>query len=260
VLRDESITRRVTIIEGSPIVRELSKTGVRIINFDHIFRNEKLIERQPSITQTQQHQQKQQQAETLSSNGTSPTPPSTWAGVTSTPLTTPPPLVFPVAVKNGAAPAHAAAASSTIITPHPKMNWNPGPRGLDTPLNISTAVLSRIKLRTGSNKLCNNHYLRGPCTKPDCQFEHNYKITDEDIKAISYLTRLNPCTNGQDCDSEWCIYGHHCPSWGLDLSKVGGVKGDEGVCPAFSCRFGKEAHPPGTVIKHPKKWEKEYSY
>jgi hypothetical protein len=32
------------------------------------------------------------------------------------------------------------------------------------------------------------------------------------LKAITYLARLNPCLNGQDCELEFCIYGHYCPS------------------------------------------------
>jgi hypothetical protein len=31
-----------------------------------------------------------------------------------------------------------------------------------------------------------------------------------------------------------------------------------GACAQFGCRFSKEEHPPNTVIKHPKKWDKEY--
>jgi hypothetical protein len=215
VLRDESITRRVTILEGSPIVRELSATGVRVINFNEIFRCEKLVDRVPS---------------------SSPAPPSTWAGVTSTSLSTPPPSVpLPLAVKNG------------NVSVRLKVTWNPGPRGLDEPITVNAATLDKIKRRTSTNKLCNNHYLRGPCAKGDeCCFEHNYKATEEDLKAIAYLTRLNPCLNGQDCELEYCIYGHHCPST------------VNGVCAQFGCRFSKEEHPPNTAIKHPKKWDKEY--
>jgi hypothetical protein len=218
VLRDESITRRITIVEGPPIVRELSSTGVRVINFTDIFRCEKLIDRLPN---------------------TSPAPPSTWAGVTS--FASPPAAPLPlVPVKNG-------AATTQCTTVRPKATWIPGARGLDEPITVSAAVLDKIKRRTSSNKLCNNHYLRGPCAKGDeCCFEHNYKATDEDLKAIAYLTRLNPCVNGQDCELEYCIYGHHCPST------------INGVCAQFGCRFSKEEHPPNTVIKHPKKWDKDY--
>lgn len=259
ILRDESTIRRVAIIEGSPIVRELAATGCsRVVNFDHIFRNAKLTERQLSINQIQQQQKLQNQAlgpiqPPTSGTHTSPTLTS-WAGVTSTTLTTPPAMVFPVAVKNGAAAASAAAATLTITTPHPKLEeWYPGERGLDATLTITATVLERIKRRSGSNKLCNNHYLRGPCSKGDeCGFEHSYKATDEDMKAIKYLARLSACTSGQECESEYCIYGHHCPSVGLNLAAVGGNgRGEEGVCAAFGCRFGKEGHPPGTVIKHP---------
>lgn len=267
ILRSDHITRRVCIIEGSPVVRELENTGAAILSFDHIFAKEKFVERKGSSASYLQAN-----APPFVTNGNHPgsqppTPhqplvPHTWAGVTSVapPLTTPPPLVFPVAIKNGAAAANAAAAAaSTIITPHPKIKWNPGPRGLDDTLVIQASVLAKIKQRTGNNKLCNNHYLRGPCAKMDeCPFEHKYKATEEDIKAISFLTRLNPCVNGQDCEIE-CIYGHHCPSWGLDLTKCGGQRSDEGVCGAFGCRFAKDAHPPDTVIKHPKKYH-DYSY
>lgn len=100
----------------------------------------------------------------------------------------------------------------------------------------------------------------------ECPFEHNAKVTPEEMKAIQYLTRLNPCTNGQDCkylvvsymlvvtliflsgESEYCIYGHHCPST------------VNGVCEQWLCRFSKEEHPPGAVIKHPKRRDVDYSY
>lgn len=228
---DEVVTRedrcKITIIEGPPTVRELSATGLQILNFNNIFRAEKLVERLVS----------------------SPTPPSTWAGVTSIPP--PPQAAPPVMLKN----CVKKAATSPAQTKE-KLAWAPKPRGLDPPITVNATVLDKIKRRTTNNKLCNNHYLRGPCAKGDeCCFEHQYKATDEDLKAIAYLTRLNPCLNGQDCELEFCIYGHHCPS-----VTMGGKGGGEPVCTAFGCRFGKEDHPPGTVIKHPRKerWEKEY--
>jgi hypothetical protein len=213
VLRDESITRRVTILEGSPIVPELSTTGVRVISFNDIFRCEKLVDRAPT---------------------SSPAPPSTWAGVTSLSACLPS-VPLPLSAKDNNVPVR------------PKVTWNPGPRGLDEPIVVNAVILEKIKRRTSTNKLCNNHYLRGPCAKGDeCCFEHNYKVTEEELKAIAYLTRLNPCLNGQDCEQEYCIYGHHCPST------------VNGVCAQFGCRFSKEEHPPNTIIKHPKRWDKEY--
>lgn len=71
-------------------------------------------------------------------------------------------------------------------------------------------MLDTVKKRKESSKLCNNHYLRGPCTKgDDCCFEHNYKPNKDELNAIAFLARLNPCTSGQECDVDNCIYGHH---------------------------------------------------
>ncbi|TAQ84104.1 hypothetical protein B7494_g7569 [Chlorociboria aeruginascens] len=230
---DEVVTHddhsRITIIEGPPTVRELSQTGIKVLNFNTIFRPEKLMDR-------------------LSTTNPN-TNTTTWAGVTS--IIPPLPAASPVSIKNGII---APKKPTPIITPA-DLSWSPEPRGLDSPIAVNPGVLDKIKRRTTNNKLCNNHYLRGPCAKGDeCCFEHNYDATEEDLKAIAYLTRLNPCTNGQDCDLEFCIYGHHCPS------TTPGFNGQPPTCTAFGCRFQKEDHPPGTVIKHPRKerWEKDY--
>jgi hypothetical protein len=235
---DEHITPedrcRITIIEGPPTVHELVATGLQVLNFNNIFRAEKLADRMEHMTP-------------------SPPPVNTWAGVTSTAL--PAPIPSPVTIKYGTQVTQPKKVSPTPSLSKPAL-WTPTPRGLDPPITVNATVLDKIKRRTTNNKLCNNHYLRGPCAKGDeCCFEHQYKATDEDLKAIAYLTRLNPCLNGQDCELEFCIYGHHCPS-----VSMGGPNGKEPTCTAFGCRFGKEDHPPNTVIKHPRKerWEKDY--
>jgi hypothetical protein len=170
---DEVVTRddrcRITIIEGPPTVRELNATGLQVINFNQIFRSEKLIDR-------------------LGDTST----PATWAGVTS--ILPSPVSGSPVLVKLGVPKKPPTPAP-------PKPTWVPEPRGLDPPIAVNAVVLDKIKRRTQNNKLCNNHYLRGPCAKGiECCFEHDYKATDDDLKAIAYLTRLNPCLAGQDCE------------------------------------------------------------
>jgi hypothetical protein len=228
---DEVVTKddrcRITILEGPPTVRELTATGLQIMNFNQLFRAEKFVDRLPPQPPLQPQ----------------PPHPHTWAGVTSTP----PPTNHTSPVTSGATLKRAS--------PAPTPTWVPSPRGLDETIVVNAVVLDKVKRRTNNNKLCNNHYLRGPCAKGvDCCFEHDYKPSEDELKAIAFLSRLNPCLNGQDCELEYCIYGHHCPSAAYSR------KDSEWQCSAFGCRFSKEDHPPNTLIKHPRKETQRIEY
>jgi hypothetical protein len=100
---DEVVTKddrtRITIIEGPPIVRELSATGLHILTLNNIFRAQKLVDRLPANEA-----------------------PSTWAGVTS--IAPPIPSASPVSIKNGST----TTISMKKPTPTPtnaKPAWNP---------------------------------------------------------------------------------------------------------------------------------------
>ncbi|KAI0137117.1 hypothetical protein BJ170DRAFT_44433 [Xylariales sp. AK1849] len=215
VLHDDSTRRRVTILEGYPTVKEIIATGVSVLAFDDIFRVEKLVDRTTSFA---------------------PSAPAGISYATITQKASPPPqITLPLAPKTAGAPIRV-----TVKPVQPP--WNPGPRGLDPPIPINQVVLDQIKKRKDNDKLCNNHYLRGPCAKGDsCCFEHDYKPNSDEIRAISFLARLNPCTNGQECDVDNCIYGHHCPSV------------VNGICMHPYCKFHANEHPPGTKLKSTKK-------
>ncbi|RYP09182.1 hypothetical protein DL764_001453 [Monosporascus ibericus] len=216
LVSDASIQRRITILEGCPTVREIESTGVEILHLKDIFRGDKLINRTPLTPSV---------ASVSSASGS-----TSYATITQK-ASPPPQLTLPITLKS------ATPARGTKMQPP----WNPGPRGLDTPITINQAALDAIKKRKDSNKLCNNHFLRGPCAKGDeCCFVHNYNPTKDEINAIALLARLNPCTNGQDCDVDNCIYGHHCPS------VVGGI------CMHPYCKFRTDEHPPGTKFKYPR--------
>ncbi|KAK0705357.1 hypothetical protein B0H67DRAFT_382037 [Lasiosphaeris hirsuta] len=266
LFQNDPIKHSITIIEGFPTVRELVATGVRILNLDDsLFRSDKLVDRTiPCPSSPAPNAGVIGSARVLST--------ATVTSVTSTASLTNGLSVAPVPIANpptpatsvpSPAPAPATTASyaraignaspppqitlplqprpvstPTRSTPAKPAPWNPGPRGLDPPLQVSQTALDSIKKRKDSNKLCNNHYLRGPCSKGDaCCFEHKYKPTKDEINAIAFLTRLNPCENGQECDVENCIYGHHCPSV------------QNGFCTHPYCKFQQEDHPPGTKFK-----------
>ncbi|KAH8819215.1 C-x8-C-x5-C-x3-H type zinc finger protein-like protein [Xylogone sp. PMI_703] len=220
----------VTIIEGIPTVRELTATGLPVVNVaKNLFRSEKLTDRASSITGPAS---------------------STWAGVSSIPTPT---LNKPAVISVRSSPTP-AKATPVKATPNVVPNWNPGPRGLDPPININAAIaaLPELKKKT-PNKLCNLWYLRNECKNFNCQFDHDYKPTDEELEALAYLNRCHPCSNGQDCLLDTCIYGHHCPS-------TTARPGMPPLCIAFGCRFHKDDHPPDTRYKHINSPNPSYSY
>ena len=241
IMQDDQTRRKFTVIEGFPAVKELVNTGVNILKLSpSLFKTEKLVDRMSTF-----------QAPAVSAIAPVLTPVST--------PTPPPGLPAPAPAPTAVAPASYASAISKA-SPPPQITlpllinkpasvpprskpalWNPGPRGLDTPIVVNQAVLDAVKKRKENNKLCNNHYLRGPCAKGDsCCFEHNYKPNQEELNAIAYLARQNPCTNGQACVLDGCFYGHHCPNV------------VNGSCLRRSCKFRDEDHPPGTTFRTPR--------
>ncbi|WKT40843.1 hypothetical protein QSH57_005649 [Fusarium oxysporum f. sp. vasinfectum] len=123
----------------------------------------------------------------------------------------------------------------------PQPAWSPGPRGRDPPITVGIPAMEDIKRREDTDKLCNNHFLRGPCTRIGaCTFNHTFKPSKEQLKALAMLARQNPCINGQDCDVNDCIYGHNCPNV------------TNGVCTRSHCRFKVDGHPPNTKFTNSK--------
>lgn len=239
LFQDSGTKQLITVLEGFPTVRELVNTGVRVHALDEtLFRNDKLIDRPyqgngslgsfgiieaSTVTNVTTVATSTTTAATIvntaspatSSSSTPISAPTSSYARAITSASPPPQITLPLQPRPVNAP--------TRPQPPKPAPWNPGPRGLDPPLQVSQTALDSIKKRKDSNKLCNNHYLRGPCSKGDqCCFEHKYKPNKDEINAIAFLTRLNPCENGQDCDVENCIYGHHVSSW---PPEAGGANG-----------------------------------
>lgn len=218
-LSDNNLRQRVTILKGVPLVQELEVLNFNVIDFTKdIFRSTKLVDRanngqanngqaknglpSPPLVKTQP-------ALTPATSHASVSPPpgapdsGSWAKVTRK-ATPPPQLTLPLPSKQTKNRSNKPALLQST--------WEPGPRGLDESINVNVSqqAIDDIKLRSNEKKLCNNHYLRGPCTRRDeCPFIHTAKPTKEQLNALALLSRQNPCTRGQECDVENCIYGHH---------------------------------------------------
>ncbi|KAM0247873.1 hypothetical protein ACHAQJ_009689 [Trichoderma viride] len=264
-LQSEATRQRISIIEGVTTVSDLVATNIRIEKLGNgLFRDDKLSDKSPSLFQTASASSQMTSAtlpaQTIASRTASPaisagssqtrTPNMSYAGIVSS--ASPPPqitLPFTLARKptqSGSGSwrekSQARAQSESqyqLIPASVPDDWNPGHRGFDDPIRVNMQVMESIKKRKDNDKLCNNHYLRGPCAKKDiCPFAHDYKINDDEMKAVAVLARQNPCSSGQYCEADDCIYGHHCPS----------VR--DGVCVHPYCKFSEDAHPPGTKYKN----------
>ncbi|RGP73552.1 c-x8-c-x5-c-x3-h zinc finger [Fusarium sporotrichioides] len=243
VVHDDESRHCVSLIKGPPLVRELENLQLNVIEFDDIFRPTKLISDKTSALAMSTQRTLPIKTHTAATASMPPTqaavltpatstaslsPPNTsWAKITKS-ATPPPQLTMPLPPKQGKSKA---TTSKTPAQPA----WSPGPRGLDPAVTVGALAMENIKRRGGDDKLCNNHYLRGPCGRMDiCPFVHNYKATQDDLLALAMLSRQNPCTAGQECDVDDCIYGHHCPNV------------INGMCTRQYCRFPRDAHPPNT--------------
>jgi hypothetical protein len=258
IVQNDNIRRRITVLEGYPIVKDLVNVGLNIINMnDTIFRPDKLVDRtvlSPSPT--------------MSSPPSAPVTPAAAASTSYATITgnaSPPrqlilpfnPKPAPTARKNSSV---GKPPAGTFLTTAADPAWKVGPRGLDEQLQVSQAALDGIKKRSNESKkkLCNNHYLRGPCAKgDDCDYEHDHKPTKEELVAIAFMARLNPCERGQLCEIENCIYGHHVSQFysyddmssrlTMCSSKCPSVQ--NGHCLHPYCKFRPDKHPPGTKVK-----------
>ncbi|KAM0553843.1 hypothetical protein ACHAPJ_007189 [Fusarium lateritium] len=217
VLQDESSKTCVSLIKGVPMTRELNSLNMNVIEFNDIFRTTKLVDKSPveKLSANRTEPIRTQASPTVSlptqavltpatSTASMSPPASSWAKITKS-ASPPPQLSMPLPPKQDKATVRNKAPAQPA--------WSPGPRGLDPPITVNVQAVENVKRRAGDDKLCNNHFLRGPCTRIDiCPFVHNYKPSQEEMRALAMLSRQNPCTSGQDCDVEDCIYGHHVSS------------------------------------------------
>ena len=81
---------------------------------------------------------------------------------------------------------------------------------VDPALHVDEALAEKLRHRIP--RLCNPHYLRGPCTDQYCTYDHTASLTDEELEALKYLNRSQPCERSSECTSAACLKGHMCPN------------------------------------------------
>ncbi|KAH0594266.1 hypothetical protein MHUMG1_08105 [Metarhizium humberi] len=194
IAQNEFSRHRMTIIEGVPTVPELVATSIPSMDLGRdLFRSDKCPDRSTSAWQLGSWVAGPRTASPATSIGSASTPGRSslsYANAASSNSSPPPQISLPIAPKPAA--SRAPKAQYQQIPPQ-QPDWDPGHRGLDEPITVSVSAMESIKKRKESDKLCNNHFLRGPCTKGDsCFFVHDYKPSSEEINAIAVLARQNP--------------------------------------------------------------------
>jgi hypothetical protein len=137
--------------------------------------------------------------------------------------------------------------------------WSSEGRRIDpVPAKYNKDEVDRVK----KLKLCNVHYLRGPCpydtslknrkvnkntSDGKCTHRHDYKGKPAELETLALVARMAPCQNGTECADAPCIYGHVCPApRQANMSKLKGGKWaiDEGKLCIFGieCRFDTDMH------------------
>ncbi|KAI0130637.1 hypothetical protein F4814DRAFT_456666 [Daldinia grandis] len=230
MVTDDTI-ERMAILEGIKTVVELAALGLQIFNVPRLFRHEKLSVKPqepprqvpPSPSPPKPKQLRQPNISNASS----------WAAIARTMPSPSPRITLSIPSR--------ATATLTRMNRLSLVPWSPGPRGLDRPIRVDPVAMERLRKRKDYDRLCNNHFLRGPCNRgKECNFTHDYSPTPEERKAIAFFARSNRCVAGQECRNADCIYGHHCPCV------------NNGVCVHPHCKFYLDEHPPGTTFRGPR--------
>lgn len=69
------------------------------------------------------------------------------------------------------------------------------------------------KARLQGRNFCNFYHLSGHCDKGDaCEYKHDCqpRLTASEQLALRHKGRQIKCSDGQWCDSPYCLSGHHC--------------------------------------------------
>lgn len=196
------------MLEGPPFERELASLNERFrtASFPQVFRDSKLQSRRVSVPQMLPSSPKA----------------STYAATVS--QGSPSALAQPAA-----SPPSQNADTVTPSPPTDVIYRNSKGQRVDSPLKPPQQLVTTLKNR----KLCNLHHLLRSCPYDPCNHTHGPRLDPKQLEALRYIARLSPCLNGLECDDQYCISGHRCPSQ---------------PCTRVQCRFPREMHGVDTKI------------
>ena len=211
---DETITKRVTLLEGLPFGKELLDLPYKHSKFGTIFRSEKIVALPPAPIQPPTPAQRivpvngietaaaaallrsmnHTPSESVSSAGGDEARFSkagaalNWAARAAAAAAHPPPT--PPAEKVTPIQTNGALTKDTI----PR---NRKGQRIDPPVKHDKAEVERVRRM----KMCNVHFLRGECPYgPKCTHKHNVEPSKKDLEILKVVARYACCRQGGGCE------------------------------------------------------------
>lgn len=218
---DETITKRVTLLEGLPFGKELLELPFNRSKFGTIFRSEKIV-LAPIGQPPRAHghiipQRIENGIETAAAaallRSMSHTPSESVSSLGDTT-----PYAKPSAVLNWATRAAAAATLPPPTPPADKaspLGFAPRPLTKDSiPRNRKGQRLDPLMrhdsdevARVRKMKMCNVHYLRGECKYGDkCTHKHDRNPTAKDLEVLKVVARYACCRTGAGCEDPRYVF------------------------------------------------------
>ncbi|KAF7534645.1 hypothetical protein G7054_g6045 [Neopestalotiopsis clavispora] len=209
---NESIRKRITLLEGPPFAKELAdiRHRFRTASLGGVFRNQKLptLKRRVSFRIT---------------------PPPTPSVQYATAAARTPNTSNQTADSSQSLPASRNASNEVLR--------NSSGQRLDSTLSFTQQHFLKLK----NLKLCNIFYITGKCSflenYGNCQYKHNASISSEELVALREVARYAACQKGIYCGDPECVAGHRCP-W----EKRGKCENRK------ACRFPQDMHNVDTKV------------
>ena len=200
---DETITKRVTLLEGLPFGKELFELPFNRSKFGTIFRSEKIVLAPiGGSTVVRSGLENAAAAALLRSMSHTPSESVSSAGEG---------YMKPAAVMNWATRAAVAAAlppptpPAEKVTPSAVMGdltketipRNRNGQRLDPAIKHNKDEVERVR----KMKMCNVHYLRGECQFGNkCTHKHDRNPSRQDLEILKVVARYACCRTGGSCD------------------------------------------------------------
>lgn len=69
-----------------------------------------------------------------------------------------------------------------------------------------------LRKRGEQGRPCHDYHLRGVCYTSSCAYNHEPRLSPQEMVALRHRARNLPCVKGSSCRAPDCWYGHMCPT------------------------------------------------